>query len=89
MFLRFYFLNRKKDFSGEERAMIVEHVYAMTRWKLYLGYLAKKQINWYNRLEAYQSEKFQQRSKNLPSEEKTMPEHVKVSFPRPLFELIR
>lgn len=79
LFLRYYFLGRKKDFTGEERAYIVQHVYSMIRWKTYLGYLGRKPINWYNKLDAYESEKFQRRRRLPPPEESTMPDHVKVS----------
>jgi hypothetical protein len=59
----------------------------MTRWKLYLGYLARKPINWVGRLKAYESQPFQNRSKDRPQEETTMPDHVKVSTPKELFNL--
>ena len=55
LFLRYYFLDHKKDYETEDRAAIVQHVYAMTRWKLYLGYLSRKPINWHGRLRAYES----------------------------------
>ena len=58
LFLRYYFLGRKKDFTGEERAYVVQHVYSMIRWMTYLGYLGRKPINWYNKLDAYEGEKF-------------------------------
>ena len=66
----------------------MQHVYAMTRWKLYLGYLSRKPINWQGRLRAYESQPFQNRAKAKPAEEETMPEHVKVSTPKELFNLI-
>lgn len=58
LFLRYYFLGRKNDFTAQDRAFIVQHIYAMIRWKTYLGFLSKKPINWYNRLDTYESDKF-------------------------------
>ena len=58
LFLRFYFLERKKDFTSLDRALIVQHCYSIMRWKLYLGYLCRKPINWQGRLRAYTSDKF-------------------------------
>jgi len=59
------------------------------RWKLYLGYLCFKPINWQGRMRAYESDIFQNRLKNKPPEEETMPDHVKVSTPKVLYEIIR
>lgn len=89
LFLRYYFLQRKLDFLSEDRAVIVQQCYAIMRWKLYLGYLCRKPINWQGRIKAYESERFQNRMKDKPSEEETMPDHVKVSTPKLLYELIR
>ena len=61
----------------------------MVRWKTYLGFLARKPINWYNRFDVYESEKFQRRKKITPPEEELMPEHVKVSTPKDLYGLIK
>ena len=89
LFLRYYFLGKKKEFTAEERAYIVQHVYAMVRWKTYLGFLSRKPINWYNRFDVYESEKFQRRRKITPAEEEQMPDHVKVSTPKDLYALIK
>ena len=63
LFLRYYFLGRKAEFTAQDRAYIVQHCYAMIRWKTYLGFICKKPINWYNRLDAYEGEKFQRRKR--------------------------
>ncbi len=89
LFLRFYFLDRKNDFKSEDRAIIVQHCYAIVRWKLYLGFLSYKPINWQGRIRAYESDVFQDRKIKKVPEEESMPDHVRVSFPKPLFELIR
>ena len=89
LFLRYYFLGRKGDFTAQDRAYIVQHCYAMIRWKTYLGFLCKKPINWYNRLDAYEAEKFQRRKRQPPEEEAHMPDHVKVSTNKDLFALIK
>lgn len=89
LYLRYHFLDKKNEFSSEDRAVIVQHTYAMTRWKLYLGFLCKKPINWVGRLKAYESDRFQKRKQQIPPEEETMPDHVRVSTPKVLFELIR
>jgi hypothetical protein len=52
--LRYYFLDRKKDFTAEERALLVDHVYRMIRWKGLLGFLAKKPIGWDSMLKVYE-----------------------------------
>jgi len=56
LFLRFYFLERKKEFDSQDRALIVQHCYAIMRWKLYLGYLCRKPITWQGRLRCYESD---------------------------------
>ena len=89
LFLRYYFLGRKKDFTAEDRAYIVQHCYSMIRWKTYLGFLCKKPINWYNRLDSYEGEKFQRRKRQPPDEENLMPEHVQVSMNKELFDQMR
>lgn len=66
----------------------MQHVYNMVRWKTYLGYLSRKPINWYNKLDVYESDKFQRRRKLPPPEESTMPDHVKVSQNKELYQLI-
>ena len=89
LFLRYYFLGRKNDFTAEERGFIVQHCYQMIRWKTYLGFLCRNPINWYNRLDAYEAEKFQRRKRQPPPEERHMPDHVKVSMNKDLFNLMR
>ena len=54
-----------------------------------MGFLGDKPINWINRLRVYESTKFQQKEKIPIKEEELMPDHVKVSCPKPLFELFR
>lgn len=67
----------------------MQHCYNLIRWKTYLGYIGDKPINWINRLRAYESNKFQWREKAPLKEEESMPDHVRVSFPKELFELLR
>ena len=61
----------------------------MMRWKTYLGFMAKKPINWYHRFDVYESVKFQRRKKESPPEEAMMPDHVRVSTPKELYALIK
>jgi 16S rRNA (cytosine967-C5)-methyltransferase len=61
----------------------------LIRWKTYLGFVGDKPITWINRLRVYESNKFQWKDKTPVLEEEQMPEHVKVSCPKPLFELLR
>ena len=61
----------------------------MVRWKTYIGFMARKPINWYNRFDVYESEKFQRRNKTKPAEEVLMPDHVRVSTPKDMYGLIK
>ena len=61
----------------------------MVKWKTYLGFLCRKPIGWYNRFHAYESEEFQKRNKVKPEKEELMPDHVKVSFPKDLYGLMK
>ena len=63
LYLRYYFLDRKNDYTPEQRAFIVQHTYNLIRWKTYLGFLGDKPINWINRLRVYESSRFQLREK--------------------------
>lgn len=89
LYLRYFFLDRKNDFTPEQRAFIVQHTYSLIRHKTYLGFLGDKPINWINRLRVYEGNQFQYREKTPIKEEEQMPDHVKVSCPKELYELLR
>ena len=87
--MAYYFLGKKKELTPEERGAIAQHAYTMVRWKTYLGFMCRKPINWHNRIDAYESEKFQKRASIPPPEEQQMPDHVKVSTNKVLFDYLR
>jgi len=53
LFLRYYFLERKKLFDSKARASIVDHVYYLTREKSFLTAICKKPETWSNKLKAF------------------------------------
>jgi hypothetical protein len=87
LFLRYYFLERKSETKGElsaeDRAQIVEYVYSLTSFKLYLSAISTRPINWGRRLEALESERFE---KNIMNGE--IPPNIRASFPDDLFQMI-
>ncbi|CAI2371994.1 unnamed protein product [Moneuplotes crassus] len=82
LFLRYYFLDNKMV-SPSDRAAIVDYVYRLTSYKLYLSAISRRPINWKSRLEAFVSPKFEENFMNGQ-----IPPHVRASFPEDLYNLM-
>ena len=54
LFIRYYFLDNK-SVAPSDRAHIVDYVYALTSYKLYLSAISLRPINWSKRLDAFMS----------------------------------
>ena len=82
LFMRYYFLDNKAV-SPPDRADIVEYVYSLTSYKLYLSAICKRPINWTKRLDAYNSPAFE---KNFMNGQ--IPPNIRASFPEDLYNLM-
>lgn len=82
LFMRFYFLDNKHVFASD-RAQIVDYVYSLTSYKLYLSAICKRPINWSKRLEAFNGPAFEQNFTNGD-----IPPNVRVSCPEDLYKLL-
>lgn len=81
LFLRNYF-RAHKALGAKDRGEIAETVYALTRWRGLLDFLAAPVMTWDARLNLYLSWDLE---KLLARED--IPSHVRLSFPKVLFEL--
>ncbi len=82
-FLSQYF-RANKSVGAKDRKFIAETVYDLIRWRGSLDHLAKKPLSWETRFAAYQTF-----SSTSFMEDLSAPLHVRVSFPKILFEHIR
>lgn len=82
LFLRFYFLDNK-HVEASDRSQIVDYVYSLTAWKLYLSTISARPINWAQRLQAFTSPKFEE---NILNGE--IPIHCRASCPEDLWNLL-
>lgn len=81
-FLRNYF-RENKAIGSKDRAFIAETIYGMIRWKGLLDFLCGEKVTWEQKFELFKSERFAQAQQNPE-----LPDHIRVSFPLPLFEAI-
>lgn len=81
-FLSDYFRSHKAV-GAKDRKFIAETIYGMIRWKGLLDYLSGSEITWEKRLDLYRLNK----QHNYLKDE-TIPLHIRLSFPEPLFDLI-
>lgn len=81
-FLREYF-HVHKAVGSKDRKILCENIYSIIRWKGLLDYLCCKPISWETR---YQ--KFMQFSPDHFLENSEIPLHIRLSFPKELFNLI-
>lgn len=82
VFLGKYFRSHK-SLGAKDRAEIAQTVYGLFRWLGLIDFLCRKPISWDDRVEVFSS---LQPENYLNNEE--IPLHVRVSFPRDLFDLI-
>lgn len=83
IFLRYYFLDNKRGLETFHRGQIVDFVYLMTSWNLYLGAIAKRPANWTNKMYALMGTNFEEQLSN-----KNLPMHVRASCPEDLWDLL-
>lgn len=81
-FLSEYF-RAHKAVGSKDRKVLCENIYSIIRWKGLLDYLCCKPISWEAR---YQ--KFMQFSPDRFFEDSEIPLHIRLSFPKELFNLI-
>ena len=83
LFISLYFRSHKA-LGSKDRGFIAEAVYALVRWKGMLDYFCQpEEPTWARRIQILQEIDLE----NL-QEEETIPLHTRLSFPKPLFELI-
>jgi hypothetical protein len=58
LYLRYYFLNIKKEVDSLDREAIVDYVYYLMIYKGYLNAICKKPMTWESRLNSLKSEEF-------------------------------
>jgi 16S rRNA C967 or C1407 C5-methylase (RsmB/RsmF family) len=76
------YFREHKALGSKDRAYIAETIYGMVRWKGLLDHLSQKPVSWERRQEIYSNIdplKYQH--------DESIPQHVRVSFPEPLFNL--
>jgi 16S rRNA C967 or C1407 C5-methylase (RsmB/RsmF family) len=72
-----------KALGSKDRAEIAETVYHMIRWLGLIDYLCEKSLTWENRYELFKISDFAKYS-----ERPGIPDHIRVSFPKVLYDLI-
>jgi len=82
LFIRYYFLDNK-IISPPDRAKIVDYVYSLTSYKLYLSAISKQPLNWNKRLDAFMSPRFEENFYNGQ-----IPPNIRASFPEDLYNLM-
>jgi 16S rRNA (cytosine967-C5)-methyltransferase len=82
LFISNYFRDNKA-LGSKDRAFIAETTYAMIRWLGLLDYLCPQPADWEKRFELFKKADF----KEYLNDE-TIPLHVRLSFPKCLFDLI-
>lgn len=78
-----HYFRAHKALGSKDRGYIAETIYSLVRWQGLLDYLCKSTPTWEKRLEFFQQENFSQLAQS-----QDIPPHIKVSFPKPLFDLI-
>lgn len=82
LFISNYFRTHKA-LGSKDRGYIAETIYSMIRWRALLDYLCDTPINWEKRLELYE-----QIDINHYLDREDIPLHIRLSFPKILFDLI-
>ena len=81
-FLRNYFRSHKA-LGAKDRGFIAETLYAMMRWRGLLDYVCEKPLTWEKRFDFFASQQMEACKKRSD-----IPLHVRLSFPKGLFELL-
>lgn len=81
VFLRNYF-RAHSSIGSKDRKEICETIYSMIRWRGLLDHIAQRPLSWETRFQAF---------KNCPQDfscDASLPPHVRVSFPKALYQLL-
>jgi len=70
-----------KALGSKDRGAIAEALYAITRWKGLLDFLTGSSATWKTRFDLFSSPSF-----HLSKERQDIPTHIRVSFPKELFD---
>ena len=82
LFMRDYF-RIHKALGSKDRGYVAETTYALVRWKGLLDYLCSDTADWESRLDLFLEPSFDDAKFR-----KDIPDHVRLSFPKDLFDLI-
>ena len=80
--LRNYF-RQNTAIGSKDRTFIADTIYAMIRWQGLLDNICTSPVTWEKHLEAYFSDEF-----SRAQSDETLPPHVRVSFPKDLYDLL-
>lgn len=83
VFLSYYFRSNK-SIGSKDRKFVAESIYQLTRWMGLVDYYCEKPITWEKRLNAFKVLDFEKAQNDI-----NIPPHVKVSFPKRYFDLIK
>ncbi len=81
-FLNSYF-RAHKAIGSKDRRLLSEMSYGLTRWRGLIDYLCPRPLSWENRIDV-----FVKLTPEKALEDQTIPSHVRISFPKALFEMI-
>jgi 16S rRNA C967 or C1407 C5-methylase (RsmB/RsmF family) len=83
VFLRNYF-KIHKSLGSHDRKFLAEKIYTLFRWLGLVDYLCKNDHSWETRIEIFNSIDLSERSAD-----RSLPEHISVSFPKKLFDVFK
>lgn len=72
-----------KAIGSKDKAFIAEAIYTMVRWQGLIDHLCKEPGSWASRFEVYSTIDLRASQEDI-----SLPLHVRVSFPKPLFDLL-
>jgi hypothetical protein len=91
LYLRYFFLDHKKDFDDDARGQISDMVYFLQRYKGYLNAISSRKstrdenrITWEARFKAFQTPDFPDLF-----DHPAIPEHARCSIPKEMYELMQ
>lgn len=82
LFIRNYFRDNKA-LGSKDRGFIAETLYGMMRWRGLLDFLCPAPMSWEKRYEIFISPDFE-----VQKERKDIPDHIRLSFPKVLYDLL-
>lgn len=82
LFMSHYFRDHKA-LGPKDRGVIADLAYSMVRWQGLIDYVCEKPLSWEKRLEV-----FTKTSLSSHAKDSTIPQHIRLSFPQSLYDLI-